>query len=239
MLAMQVFEAAEKTPSNVLASGVFNGRRVGLEIAVKNSSRPDGKSRWRRGGVRLHGSVLPLTIPLPKSRRASCSEGTEAHPAIAFRPRSSTSTMLPMRAPSAARKSPRRSRGRSNHEQTASDVGPNPGTRRTFSLSLRASAGLRAPLLRRERFQSLRSCADSLLGTSNNSGSFVEFAGATLRRPFLLLMWRSCASFYGSGALLSALWTHYSFRLRRGAPASQVGGCCRRGFADRSWPSPA
>src|SRR5580658_4707569 len=76
-------------------------------------------------------------------------------------------------------------------------------------------------------------------GTSNNSGSFVEFAGATLRRPFLLLIWRGCASFYGSGALLRALWTHYSFRLRRAAPASQVGGCCRRGFADRSWPSPA
>jgi hypothetical protein len=44
VLAMQVFEAADKTPSNVLASGVFNGRRVGLEVAVKNSSRPDGKT---------------------------------------------------------------------------------------------------------------------------------------------------------------------------------------------------
>jgi hypothetical protein len=30
---------------------------------------------------------------------------------------------------------------------------------------------------------------------------------------FLLLIWRGCASFYGSGALLRALWTHYSFRL--------------------------
>ena len=27
-----------------LASGVFNGRRVGLEVAVKNASRPDGKT---------------------------------------------------------------------------------------------------------------------------------------------------------------------------------------------------
>ena len=44
VLAMQVFEAADKTPSNVLAAGVFNGRRVGLEVAVKNSSRPDGKT---------------------------------------------------------------------------------------------------------------------------------------------------------------------------------------------------
>jgi hypothetical protein len=29
-----------------------------------------------------------------------------------------------------------------------------------------------------------KSRATSLKGTSNNSGSFVEFAGATLRRPF-------------------------------------------------------
>jgi cytochrome P460 len=44
VLVMQVYEAADKPPSDVLASGVFNGRRVGLEVAVKNSSRPDGKS---------------------------------------------------------------------------------------------------------------------------------------------------------------------------------------------------
>jgi hypothetical protein len=44
VLVMQVFEAADKEPRNVLASGVFNGRRVGLEVAVKNRSRPDGKT---------------------------------------------------------------------------------------------------------------------------------------------------------------------------------------------------
>jgi hypothetical protein len=43
VLVMQVFEAANKEPSDVLASGVFNGRRIGLEVAVKNASRPDGK----------------------------------------------------------------------------------------------------------------------------------------------------------------------------------------------------
>jgi hypothetical protein len=41
---MQVFEAADKEPKGVLANGVFNGRRVGLEVAVKNASRPDGKT---------------------------------------------------------------------------------------------------------------------------------------------------------------------------------------------------
>jgi hypothetical protein len=44
VLVMQVFEAADKETKGVLASGVFNGRRVGLEVAVKNSPRPDGKT---------------------------------------------------------------------------------------------------------------------------------------------------------------------------------------------------
>jgi hypothetical protein len=44
VLVMQVFEAADKEPRGVLASGVFNGRRVGLEVAVKDTSRPDGKT---------------------------------------------------------------------------------------------------------------------------------------------------------------------------------------------------
>jgi Cytochrome P460 len=43
VLVMQVFEAADKEPKGVLAGGAFNGRRVGLEVAVKNTSRPDGK----------------------------------------------------------------------------------------------------------------------------------------------------------------------------------------------------
>jgi hypothetical protein len=44
VLVMQVFEAADKEPKGVLASGMFNGRRVGLEVAVKNASRPDGRT---------------------------------------------------------------------------------------------------------------------------------------------------------------------------------------------------
>jgi hypothetical protein len=44
VLVMQVFEAADKEPKGVLASGMFNGRRVALEVAVKNASRPDGKT---------------------------------------------------------------------------------------------------------------------------------------------------------------------------------------------------
>jgi hypothetical protein len=44
---MDVFAAADKEPQNVVAKGVFNGERIGLEVAVKNSSRPDGrKTVW-------------------------------------------------------------------------------------------------------------------------------------------------------------------------------------------------
>jgi hypothetical protein len=42
MLVMEIFAAADKEPKNVLASGVFNGGRLGVEVAVKNSHRPDG-----------------------------------------------------------------------------------------------------------------------------------------------------------------------------------------------------
>jgi hypothetical protein len=38
------FRGCEKEPRSVLASGVFNGRRVGLEVAVTNTSRPDGNA---------------------------------------------------------------------------------------------------------------------------------------------------------------------------------------------------
>jgi hypothetical protein len=44
VLVMQVFEAADKETKGVLSSGVYNGRRVGVEVAVKNASRPDGKA---------------------------------------------------------------------------------------------------------------------------------------------------------------------------------------------------
>lgn len=47
ILVMESFTAADKEPKGVLSAGVFNGERVGLEVAVKNSSRPDGsKTPW-------------------------------------------------------------------------------------------------------------------------------------------------------------------------------------------------
>ena len=43
ILVMEVFSAASKE-SDILSSGVFNGERRGLEVAVKNTARPDGQT---------------------------------------------------------------------------------------------------------------------------------------------------------------------------------------------------
>jgi Cytochrome P460 len=44
VLVMEKFAAVDRDTKGVLASGSFNGDRVGLEVAVKNSRRPDGSS---------------------------------------------------------------------------------------------------------------------------------------------------------------------------------------------------
>jgi hypothetical protein len=44
ILVMDRFVAADKEPRGIVTDGVFNGDRRGLEVAVKNSSRPDGRT---------------------------------------------------------------------------------------------------------------------------------------------------------------------------------------------------
>lgn len=44
MLVMEVFAAAERGPQDVVSAGQFNGDRIGIEVAVKNSRRPDGST---------------------------------------------------------------------------------------------------------------------------------------------------------------------------------------------------
>lgn len=40
VLVMEIFRAADKEPKGVLSAGVYNGERIGLQVAVKNSQRP-------------------------------------------------------------------------------------------------------------------------------------------------------------------------------------------------------
>jgi Cytochrome P460 len=76
VLVMQVFEAADKEPKNVLANGFFNGRRVGLEVAVKNASRPDGKTTpwayYNFTDQSDRAKVLASATAFPDAACASC-----------------------------------------------------------------------------------------------------------------------------------------------------------------------
>jgi cytochrome P460 len=47
ILVMEQFAAADKEPQGILSAGVYNGERIGIEVSVKNSARPDGsKTPW-------------------------------------------------------------------------------------------------------------------------------------------------------------------------------------------------
>ena len=47
MLVMDVYVAASREPSGIVNSGTYNGPRITIEVAVKNSKRPDGsKTDW-------------------------------------------------------------------------------------------------------------------------------------------------------------------------------------------------
>jgi hypothetical protein len=76
ILVMENFAASDKEPSDVLASGVFNGDRVGLEVAVKNSSRPDGRTTPWAYHVFTDGAdgsqVQPSARPFPDQVCEAC-----------------------------------------------------------------------------------------------------------------------------------------------------------------------
>lgn len=47
MLVMDVYETKEKEPKQIVAKGFFPGKQLRIEMAVKNSRRPDGsKTDW-------------------------------------------------------------------------------------------------------------------------------------------------------------------------------------------------
>jgi acetyl esterase/lipase len=47
MLVMDVYEAKDKEPKNIVSKGYFPGNQLHVEVAVKNSKRPDGsKTDW-------------------------------------------------------------------------------------------------------------------------------------------------------------------------------------------------
>lgn len=69
ILVMEVLGAASKESDSILSSGVFNGERLGLEVAVKNTARPDGQTtpwayydftdRQQPSGIREFAPAFP------------------------------------------------------------------------------------------------------------------------------------------------------------------------------------
>jgi hypothetical protein len=67
VLVMDVYSAETKEPQGVVTAGSFNGKSLGIEVAVKNKDRPDGQpTAWayynfsdRAGG----GTHLPAEAP--------------------------------------------------------------------------------------------------------------------------------------------------------------------------------
>ena len=43
VLVMDVYSAPVREPQNILTAGFYNGKQIGLQVAVKNLNRPDGK----------------------------------------------------------------------------------------------------------------------------------------------------------------------------------------------------
>jgi hypothetical protein len=43
VLVMDVYSAPVREPQNILTAGFYNGKQIGLQVAVKNLHRPDGK----------------------------------------------------------------------------------------------------------------------------------------------------------------------------------------------------
>jgi hypothetical protein len=80
ILIMEVYLAEAKDPGGVLEQGLFNGGRVAVEAAVKDSkrpTRPGSKEVWAYYDFPLDGSGLPT--PAPAKADAACFACHEAH----------------------------------------------------------------------------------------------------------------------------------------------------------------
>jgi hypothetical protein len=60
MLVMEIFKAEEKDRRGILASGKFQGKRIGLSAAVKDKNRPGGGVPWAYYSFELDKESNPI-----------------------------------------------------------------------------------------------------------------------------------------------------------------------------------
>ena len=59
ILVMEVFQSERKDPGGILKSGHFEGKRIGLEAAVKDKNRPGGGVPWAYYVFELDANARP------------------------------------------------------------------------------------------------------------------------------------------------------------------------------------
>jgi hypothetical protein len=80
ILVMEQFAAADKEPKGVLSAGYYDGSRVGLEVAVKNSARPDkAKTPWAYYDFTDHSDSKKAVAHAPAFPDDACETCHRAH----------------------------------------------------------------------------------------------------------------------------------------------------------------
>ena len=94
VLVMDVFTAPDREPKNMLAAGVYNGKQIGLQVAVKNLNRPDGKTTpWAY--YTLMNPFDPSPVMAPSAKAHEDVECYDCHKAMAARTMSGCSFIRP------------------------------------------------------------------------------------------------------------------------------------------------
>jgi hypothetical protein len=80
VLVMEKFEAQRRDTKGVLKAGMFNGNRAGLEVAVKNSKRPDGKTTpWAYYDMTDKSDPSKIAASAPAFPDEACQNCHKAH----------------------------------------------------------------------------------------------------------------------------------------------------------------
>ena len=81
VLVMDVFTAPNRDPGNVLTAGFYNGKQIGLQVAVKNLNRPDGKTTpWAYYTLKNPFEPSPVMAPSAKAHEdVECYDCHKAH----------------------------------------------------------------------------------------------------------------------------------------------------------------
>jgi hypothetical protein len=81
VLVMDVFTAPDRDPKNILTAGFYNGKQIGLQVAVKNLNRPDGKTTpWAYYTLMNPFSPSPvMASSAPAHEDSECYDCHKAH----------------------------------------------------------------------------------------------------------------------------------------------------------------